>query len=199
MAVDLVGVVRGDAELARSLRGMKRQLQRKTLREPLFKGIEVVQKAAIFAAPIISERNGRGAAWMLANRARKKQLIKKNIRKMWSQIQQRRGDAGVYVTVTRPKTSRKAIKEGGGKRSLAVNARRKGGFGLIKMDGSRGATYYPNDPFYFRFQEQGTKHIQTTGFIGRMARGGPGRQAINVFTQRAVAAIEQIKLNQVQP
>lgn len=194
MPVEVRVQIQGLEELARGLRGMRRTLQRKTLRKPLFTAMELMRKTVAGNAPVL-DRKKRGSAWMLRNKARRTGLVRRSVKTLWSKLQVRRGDAGVWLTVTRAKTTKRQIREGGGSKRLAVNARRRGGFGLIRHDGSAGATYFPNDPFYFKFLEQGTKHIKKERyqFIGRAATGAQGNATMATFTREAITAINALK------
>jgi len=198
MPVETRVTIQGLDELARGLRGMTRTLQRKTLKKPLYAGMELMRQTIAGVAPVLNTRK-RGGAWMKRNRARRVGMVRRSVKTMWSRLQVKRGDVGVWVTVIRPKTTKRAIKEGGS-RKLAVNARRRGGFGLIRKDGAPGATYFPNDPFYFRFLEQGTKHIprERYQFIGRIASGAQGNATMTRFVREAITAINALKVSEIK-
>lgn len=196
MAVELQGKVEGIDKLADGLKGMRRTLAKRTLRKPLFTGMDLTRRTIAGISDVLQTTDPvkhRGGRWMLANKARKKGMVKRSVKTLWSKLQSRRGDAGVWVTITRPNTTKAQIREGGGKKKLAVSARRRGAFSYIRRDGTRGATYRPNDPFYFRFLEFGTKKMKPRPFIGRIARGPQGGATLRLFVREAVKAIEQLK------
>ena len=186
--------IQGLTELKAGFKGLKRRIQRSALKAPLRAGGKVLEAAVAARAPVLNTKK-RGGAWMARVGARKRGLIKRSVNTRYSKIATSKGNAGVFVTVIRPGTTRKAIREGGGKRSLAVNAKRRGGFGLLRKDGKRGGTYYPNDPFYFRFLEEGTKHISPRKFrfIGITGGGVAGRNALQPLSDGAAAEIKKLK------
>lgn len=197
MPAEVRADIQGLEELARGLKGMRRTLQRKTLRKPLFDSMDLMRRTIAGHAPVLDPKK-RGSRWMRRVGARRTGLMKRSVKTLWSKLQVKRGDAGVWVTVTRPKTTKRQVKEGGGSRRLAVNARRRGGFGLIRQSGARGATYYPNDPFYFKFLEQGTKHIpkERYQFIGRTATGAQGNATMAAFTRMAREALQRLQASE---
>jgi HK97 gp10 family phage protein len=198
MRYDIESEVKGLAELSRGLKGVRRRLQRTTLRRPLRLGGIVLREAIRARAPVLNTSK-RGGAWMKRVGARKVGLVKRATSVLNSRIATSRGNVGVFVTVRRPKATKRQIKEGGGDRKLAVSAKRRGGFGLLRKDGARGGTYYPNDPFYFRFLEEGTKNISPRKyrFIGLTAQGRAGREAVSVFVKEAAKGISNLKANEV--
>jgi hypothetical protein len=183
--------------LVAGLKGFRRSLQQKYLRPHLFSAMDLLERAIKYKAAVLNIKK-RGGRWMYENDARKRGLMKRSVKTQWSKLDASRGNAGVWTTVTRPsgkgagvRARRKMTKQ---QRALLVSNRRKGGFGLIKRDGSRGAIYWPNDPFYFKFLEKGTKFIPRDdyNFIGRYAYGLQGEITLRTFVRRAADGISKL-------
>lgn len=207
--------LRGLDELAAGLRGMKRTLQRKTLRQPLFKGMDLMRRTIAGNAPVL-DTNKRGGAWMRKYGARKKGLVRSRVKTLWSKLQVSKGNAGVWVTVYQPGASAKVKKEEGAYIRFASKKRREAQKAFMRAGGSRrafyrsrrgqgpvpyktftgpGRNYLPNDPFYFKFLEKGTKYIPKERYqwIGRAATGAQGNATMAAFIREASTAIRNLK------
>lgn len=214
--VDIIGLDKLEA----GLKGMRRTLQRKTLRKPLFYGMEFMRKTIAAKAPVLNTKK-RGGAWMLKYGARKKGLVRSRIKTIWSKLQVSRGNAGVWVTAYQPGASAKVKREEGAYINYASRKRREAQKALIRAGGSRrafyrsrrgkgavplktfmgaGRNYFPNDPFYFKFLEQGTKFIPKARYqwIGRVASGAQGNATMAAFTTAAIEAIEKLKTSDIK-
>lgn len=101
--------------------------------------------------------------------------VRKNIVVRASKFARRTGDEGVYINV----------------RGIRGAAR-------VKKLGQAGASN-PNDPYYWRFLELGTKHMRARPFL-RTAAANKGQEAIARFMQSVVPQIEKLneKANRVR-
>lgn len=97
---------------------------------------------------------------------RKAGTVKRRITVRASKEARRRGDVGVFINV-RPLKGRAQVKRYG-----AASARN------------------PNDPFYWRFLEFGTKHMAKRPFL-KPAAEAHGNQAVQAFIRSVAPAIER--------
>lgn len=190
--------VEGIEELKAGLKGFKRKLQRKTLKKPLIDGTKVLTDALKFRAPVLKTQGikARGGRWMLKYGARKKGLVRRSVRSIYSKLATSRGNAGRFVTIYKPGATKKNVEQAGGDRKKALTSRRRGQFNFWRP-GYNGAKYSPNDPFYFKFLERGTRYIDedTHGFIGKTFKK-EGQRAVKNFMQSAKVEIAKLKANQ---
>jgi hypothetical protein len=190
--------VEGMDELKAGLKGFKRKLQRKTLKQPLIDGSKVLVTAMKFRAPKLKTEgaSGRGARWMLKQGARRKGLLKESAKSIHSKIATSKGNAGRFVTIYRSGATKANVAAAGGDKKAAITARKRGQFSFWRP-GYRGAKYSPNDPFYFKFLEKGTRYIDEDqhGFIGKTFKRD-GAKAVKVFKESAAVAINKLKANQ---
>lgn len=94
-------------------------------------------------------------------------LVKRSIVIKSSRIARKRGDVGVFVTVARSK-----------------EARNRGAFSNI----STRKTYRPNDPYYYRFLEMGTKKMTARSFLGP-ALQSESKSAVEAFSSELRKAL----------
>jgi HK97 gp10 family phage protein len=96
-------------------------------------------------------------------------LVRRSITVRSSRLARRKGMVGVFVTVRRSKA-----------------ARERGSFSVL----STRRTVRPNDPYYFRFLEMGTKNMRPRSFLGP-ALQARSRAAVQAFEQGVRPEIEK--------
>lgn len=126
-------------------------------------------RGALKEAGKVIQAAARMAAPVLAvpTKTRKPGTIKRNIVVRASKFARQDGGEGVYVSV----------------RGIRGKAR-------VKRYGKAGATN-PNDPYYWRFQEMGTRKMAARPFM-RPAAEGKSQQAIDTFMRSVVPQIEKL-------
>lgn len=133
-------VIHGLEEAQATLRGLPDKLRRRALRNALSAGARLVRDAAKQAAPVISPAHPSVLkGW------RKPGTVKRALAVRTSKAARRAGDVGVFVNV-RP----------------APGARVRAGKAVASQRGAKS----PNDPFYWRFLQFGTKHLRAVPFLG---------------------------------
>lgn len=120
------------------------------------------------AATITKEARVLAPVLAAPTKTRKPGTVRKAIVARPSKFARRAGDEGIFIGV-RPLRGARQKKLG---RAGAKN---------------------PNDPFYWRFLEFGTRHIRPRRFLARAA-DSRGAEAVNTFMQHVIPQIE--KLNQ---
>lgn len=164
----------GIPDLREALRGVVPKLRVRALRNALAAGARVVQKAAQGATPVINASD-----LMVRKGYRKPGTVRKAISVRTSKVSRREGNVGVFVNVKPAKG--------------AQYRTTRDAFGLktrtLKRASQRGAKS-PNDPFYFRFLNWGTRHIKPFGFLEKGAEQLP--QALRVFLSKIGPAIEKL-------
>lgn len=135
------GTVSGIPDLRAALAGIVPKLRVRALANALRAGARIVQKTARAATPVISP-----AAPAVRKGYRKPGTVRKAISVRTSKIARRRGDVGIFVNVRPlPGAKYKSI---------------KGLFGIkrrVQVRASKRGSKNPDDPFYWRFIEFGTK------------------------------------------
>jgi HK97 gp10 family phage protein len=126
-------------------------------------------RGALREAGKVIQVAARAAAPVLAvpTRRRTPGTVKKNIVVRASKFARQAGDEGVYINV----------------RGIRGRAR-------VKRLGKAGASN-PNDPYYWRFVEMGTRKMAAHPFL-RPAASNKGQEAINKFMQSVVPQIEKL-------
>lgn len=126
-------------------------------------------RGALREAGKVIQSAARAAAPILAvpTKTRKPGTIQRNIVVRPSKMARKEGMEGVYVSV----------------RGIRGNAR-------TKRLGKAGATN-PNDPYYWRFLEMGTRKMAAKPFM-RPAAENKGAQAVEKFMQTVVPQIEKL-------
>lgn len=176
--------VQGIPDLKAALQGIVPKLRVRALRNALAAGMRLVQRAAINAAPALSPTS-------LAVRKgyRTAGLLKKRISVRTSKVARRAGDVGVFVNV-KPAAGAKfkttTYRLGG----LVTRTRRQ------TATTQRGAKS-PNDPYYWKFVEFGTKTAKARKFLQQGAAQLP--DALKVFLARIVPAIEKLNRPKAPP
>jgi HK97 gp10 family phage protein len=169
MAGEVTIKISGLDDLKATLRGLPAKLRRKALRNALAAGARVVRDVARQAAPIIS-----AADPMVQKGWRKPGTLRNAISVRTSKAAQRNGDVGVFVNVRPAKgavyrTSTRVVK--GAKVRQRTMARAS----------QRGAKS-PNDPYYWRFVEFGTRRARPIPFLRVAVKSLT--QALEVFKAR---------------
>jgi HK97 gp10 family phage protein len=166
--------VSGIPDLREALRSIVPKLRVRALRNALAAGARVVQRAAQGATPVISP-----GSLSVQKGYRKPGTVRKAISVRTSKIARREGNVGVFVNVKPAKGARYTVA--------------RGAFGTkkvtLKRASQRGAKS-PNDPFYWRFLEFGTRHIRPRRFLesGAAQLG----EALRVFSAKLPAIIEKL-------
>ncbi len=156
-----------DAAIA-TIRGLPDKLRKRALRNALAAGARIVRDTAKQAAPVLSASDPAVIkGW------RKPGTLRKAIMVRTSKLARRAGNVGVFVNV-RPA---KGAKFSGGRQVRASQ---------------RGAKS-PNDPFYWRFVEFGTKRAAPRKFLttGAAKLGA----ALDAFKQAIGPALAKINAN----
>lgn len=163
----------GIPDLREALRGIVPKLRVRALANALRAGARVVQKAARGATPVISP-----AALAVRKGYRKPGTVQKAISVRTSKVARRAGDVGVFVNVRPAKGAQfRTTTSGGLKVRRQVRASQRG-------------ARSPNDPFYFRFINWGTKYIRPFKFLEKGAEQLPA--ALAVFVSKLPAIIEKL-------
>jgi HK97 gp10 family phage protein len=157
--------VEGIDELLRAMRALPANLRKKVLGRALKEAGKVIQTYAKQKAPVLQ----------VPVPHRVKGLVRRSIVLRASKVARRRGDVGVYVTVPRTKKA-------------ALVARRQKGIA------KRGYATYADlrDPYYFKFLERGTKHMEARPFL-TPAKVTKANEAIARFMRAAIPEIEKMK------
>lgn len=175
MAADGVIVkLEGVEHLRGALKSLPDKLRKKVLMAALRKAARVVQRYARQYVPVLKA----------PARYRTRGLLKRRIAVRISRESRKQGNVGVFVNIKpadRAKYATETIRVG----RVKIKQSR-----LVKA-GQRGRRS-PNDPFYWRFVEFGTRHMPAVSFIGKA--GEKLDESLSVFEREAVAAIE--KFNQ---
>lgn len=126
-------------------------------------------RGALREAGKVIQAAARAAAPVLSvpTKNRKPGTIKRNIVVRASKFARQAGSEGVYVSV----------------RGIRGQAR-------VKRFGKAGAAN-PNDPYYWRFQELGTRKMAARPFM-RPAAESKGGEAVNKFMQSVIPQIEKL-------
>lgn len=177
--------VQGIPDLKEALQGIVPKLRVRALRNALAAGMRLVQREAINAAPALNPMS-------LAVRKgyRTAGLLKKRISVRTSKVARKAGDVGVFVNV-KPAAGAKfkttTYRLGG----LVTRTRRQ------TAASQRGAKS-PNDPYYWRFVEFGTKKgVKARKFL--QAGGKELQAALQVFLARIRPAIDKLNRPKAPP
>ena len=176
--------VTGIPDLRAALSSLPAKLRVRALRNALAAGARVVQGAARAATPSIS-----ASALPVRLGYRKPGTVKKAISVRTSRVARQAGNVGVFVNVRPAKGA-----------AFRTSTRNVLGFKLrsktLKRASQRGAKS-PNDPFYWRFLEFGTKNMRPFGFLQRGAQQLP--RALAVFNAKIVPLIEKLNRPKAPP
>ena len=167
----ITATVEGLERLKIAFSGIPDKLRRKVLLSALRKGAAVVRKAARAATPELAKPTPY----------RTKGLLKKRLMVRVSRASKAAGHVGVFVNI-RPAEGTKYVKHN----LLGVK------YKTVKRESQRGARS-PNDPFYWRFVNFGTKKgnkLPATNFLEAGAAVLP--QALEIFEREIGPAIQKL-------
>jgi len=167
----ITATVEGLERLKIAFSGIPDKLRRKVLLSALRKGAAVVRKAARAATPELAKPTPY----------RTKGLLKKRLMVRVSRTSKAAGHVGVFVNI-RPAEGTQYVKHN----LLGVK------YKTIKRESQRGARS-PNDPFYWRFVNFGTKKgnkLPATNFLEAGAAVLP--QALEIFEREIGPAIQKL-------
>lgn len=167
----ITATVEGLERLKIAFSGIPDKLRRKVLLSALRKGAAVVRKAARAATPELAKPTPY----------RTKGLLKKRLMVRVSRASKAAGHVGVFVNI-RPAEGTQYVKHN----LLGVK------YKTIKRESQRGARS-PNDPFYWRFVNFGTKKgnkLPATNFLEAGAAVLP--QALEIFEREIGPAIQKL-------
>ena len=157
--------VMGIPDLREALRGIVPKLRVRAIRNALAAGAREVQKAARGAMPTLGT-----SSYAVRMGYRKPGTVRKAISVRTSKLARRAGNVGVFVNV---KPAKGAAFRGG-----------------VQIRASQRGAKNPNDPFYWRFIQFGTKYITGRRFLEAGADKLP--VALAVFTAKLPAIIEKL-------
>ena len=167
----ITATVEGLERLKIAFSGIPDKLRRKVLLSALRKGAAVVRKAARGATPKLAKPTPY----------RTKGLLKKRLMVRVSRASKAAGHVGVFVNI-RPAEGTQYVKHN----LLGVK------YKTVKRESQRGARS-PNDPFYWRFVNFGTKKgnkLPATNFLEAGAAVLP--QALEIFEREIGPAIQKL-------
>jgi HK97 gp10 family phage protein len=170
MADGLDVTIAGLDALNRALADASRQIRTKAVRSALRKAGAVISKAAKQLAPVLA----------VPTKTRKPGTVKRAIAVRNSKFARQAGDEGVFIGVRPAKGAKyKTIGKAFG---LTLRA---------KVRDSRRGAKSPNDPFYWRFLEFGTRKMSARPFL-RAAVESKSQEAVNVFMDAVIPQIEKL-------
>lgn len=170
--------VNGIPDLKAALAGIVPKLRVRALRNALAAGARVVQKTARQATPVLNP-----SALAVRKGYRKPGTVQRAISVRTSKIARKAGDVGVFVNVRPAKGAKFKTKT---TKVLGLKFRSK-----TQTRASQRGAKSPNDPYYWRFIEFGTR----TGTAARGFLQAGARQldeALRVFVARIGPAIEKL-------
>ena len=177
MADGFTSRVEGIPDLKEALLGIVPKLRVRALRNALTAGARLVQRAARLATPVMS-----AASLAVRKGYRKPGTVRKAISVRTSKVARKSGDVGVFVNVRPAKGAQfktTTYRLGG----LVTRTKRQ------TAASQRGAKS-PNDPFYFRFINWGTKEVRAFKFLEKGAAQLPA--ALQVFLAKIGPAIQKL-------
>lgn len=182
MAGEFEAKVSGLPDLRAALLGIAPKLRKRALRNALAAGARIIRTAAVsearkhnLAAPI---RNSAGQV------IRKPGTVANAIAVRTSKRDSKGGDIGVFVNV-RPAAGAK-FKTVPSTRALGLIKTKT----RVKTRESKRGAKSPDDPFYWRFLEFGTKKQSAAGFLQKAAR--LTGQALEVFKAKIGPQIQRL-------
>lgn len=178
--VETSATVQGLPELRQALAALPDKIKRQALAKALRQSGSVIKDEARRGAPVL-DLTKRGNLSAVRRGVRKPGTLKNAIVVRVSKAAKRGGDVGVFINV-RPANGtvyRAATASVGGAKGKAR---------YVAKASQRGANS-PNDPYYWRFQEFGTKHKSGKGFLQKAAN--KIGEALEVFVRVAGPLIEK--------
>lgn len=179
MAADTVQV-KGLDELKRKLADVPKALRKRVLRNALAAGAREVRDVAKRNAPVLTLGTSMKAPY------RKPGTVKDAISVRTSKRDKRQGDVGVFVNV-RPLPGNKYKRE----TTQTLFRGKVTTYKLIKKS-ERGAKN-PDDPYYWRWLEFGTKKMAARPFLQKSIAALP--KALGIFEQRIAKWINEANLS----
>lgn len=152
MADDITVRITGLEEAKAALLGIPDKLRRRALLNALKAGGRLVRDAARVGAPILS-----ASSPAVRDGYRTPGLVRKSISVRSSKQSRRAGDVGVFINV-RPAPGAKY--RATTRRVLGVKVK-----GRAQVRASKRGAKSPNDPYYWRFLEFGTKRARAFSFL----------------------------------
>lgn len=184
MAGEMVRI-EGLDNLKRKLAEVPKAMRKRVLRNALAAGAREVRDVAKRNAPVLTLGTSLNAPY------RKPGTVKQAIRVRTSKADRRAGDVGVFVNVVPLKGN--TYKTVTTKSFFGGNVKRR----VLVKKSERGAKN-PNDPFYWRFLEFGTKKMQARPFLQRATSALP--KALAIFEARIAKWINETdRSGQVNP
>jgi HK97 gp10 family phage protein len=168
--------VKGLEELKRVLRDLPLQMRKKVLLSALRKAARIPLLAARKEVPVLSSENAAKNPYRTAG------LLKRRLTVRTSRVARQAGNVGVFINV-KPAAGAKYKTSTTKVLGIKFTDRR-----LVKK-GERGAKS-PNDPFYWRFVEFGTKKMQARPFLQPAAETLP--EALFVFEREIAAYVNKV-------
>lgn len=169
--------VKGLADLKRKLEQLPKAMRARVLRNALAAGARDVRDTARRNAPVLQLGGALKAPY------RKPGTVRNAIRVRTSKAARKAGDVGVFVNV-KPLPGNKYKRE-----TTQTIFRGKVTRWKLTQKTERGA-HNPNDPFYWRFLEFGTKKMAARPFLQRAAERLP--QALRTFEDRIAKWISKV-------
>lgn len=178
MADSLQVRLEGIDELKRALADAAAEIRTKAVRGALRQAGNVIRKSARQAVPVLARPVMRGGQL-----ARKPQTVRNAIAVRNSKLARREGNEGVFVGVRPAKGARFRTRT---VKALGVRIRQR-----TQVRASKRGRYSPDDPYYWRYLEFGTRHMGARAFL-RPAFEAQGRAAIDAFMESVVPQINKI-------
>lgn len=170
--------VEGLADLTAKLKTLPDVMRKRVLRNALAAGARIVRDEAKRNAPVLTPENARSAPY------RKPGTVRDAIAVRTSKVARSDGNVGVFVNV-RPARGAAFRTETVRSSLLGVKVKRR----TLKRESQRGARS-PNDPFYWRFLEFGTKRMQARSFLQPAADRLP--DALKKFTDEVTRWVNKV-------
>lgn len=173
-----VSRVEGLEQLDARLRELTTQLRARVLRNALSAGAREVRNAARRSAPVLRAGTALKAPY------RKPGTVRDAIRVRTSKVAKRSGDVGVFVNV-KPLPGNKYKRT---TTRLPFTGKKVKKFVLVKR--TERSAKNPNDPFYWRFLEFGTRRMSARPYLRPAADKLP--QALTVFERSLAKYLDKV-------
>lgn len=179
----MAGEVRitGIEDAIATLKGLPDKLRKRALRNALAAGARIVRDAARRAAPVINPQDSA-----VLKGYRKPGTVRQALSIRTSKEARRAGNVGVFVNV-RPAPGAKFTR---------ISGRGKASQYVLKKVSQRGAKS-PNDPYYWRFLEFGTKRARAFPFLRPAAQ--QLQAAFDAFKAAITLQIAKLNINPKDP
>lgn len=184
MAGEAIGRIEGLAELRAALLGLPAKLRRRALRNALAAGARAFRDEAKRLAPVLAAPIVRKGAVI-----RKPGTLRDAISVRTSRAAQRAGDVGVFVNVRPAKGAR-----------FKTTTSKVLGFKIKTRKQTRASqrgANSPTDPYYWRWQEFGTKNMQARPFL-KPAADSQAAEALRRIERALGPAIQKLNTPKAQ-